>query len=115
MLRRIKRWASVILLIIVAGSLIGTRPAFADEESGGRKVKSKVAPIYPDLARRMNLSGTVKLEVVISANGTVKSTKIIGGHPVLVESAVDALKRWKYEPASGDTTTTVEFHFTNNQ
>jgi len=113
MLRKIRRWTTVILLVFLTGSVLGTKPAFADEENGGRKVKSKVSPQYPELARKLNLSGTVKVEVVISANGTVKSTKIIGGHPLLVESAVDAIKRWRYEPASADTTTVVEFHFTN--
>jgi TonB family protein len=101
------------LLAIVTGLSLGNCPAFADEDSG-RKVKSKVAPAYPELAKRMNVTGTVKVEVVIAANGIVKSTKVIGGHPLLVEPAVDAVRKWKYEPASSDTTTTVEFHFTNN-
>jgi TonB family protein len=63
----------------------------------------------------MNLSGTVKVEVVIGPNGVVKSTKVIGGHPVLVETVLDAVKKWRYEPAAEETTTTVEFHFNNNQ
>ncbi len=112
LLRTIKRWTTILLLVFATGSLIGTRSAFADDE-GSRKVKTKVSPQYPELARKMNLSGTVKVEVVVAANGTVKSTKVIGGHPLLVESAVDAVKRWRYEPASSDSTTTVEFHFSN--
>jgi TonB family protein len=51
------------------------------------------------------------VEVVIGTNGIVKSTKVIGGHPVLVESAIDAVRRWRYEPGAEETTTTVEFRF----
>jgi len=92
---------------------ISARPAFADDE-GGRKVKNKVQPVYPDLAKRMNVTGSVKVEVVISPNGTIKSTKVIGGHPLLIEPAVDAIKKWRFEPGSEETTTTVEFRFNNN-
>jgi TonB family protein len=111
---KVKRWLSVVMLVVVAGLSLGARAASA-EEDGGRKVKSKVSPSYPELARRMNLTGTVKVEVVIGSNGVVKSTKVIGGHPVLVEPALDAVRKWRYEPASEETTATVEFHFNNNQ
>jgi TonB family protein len=112
-LGRFRYWLYIGLLILVTGMAIGTRPAFAVEESS-RKVKSKVSPTYPDLAKRMNVTGTVKVQVVIAANGTVKSTKVIGGHPLLVESSLDAVKKWKYEPGTEDTTTTVEFVFNGN-
>ena len=111
---RIKQFFAMTLVAVVTGLSLGTSPAFADEDSG-RKVKSKVAPAYPELAKRMNVTGVVKVEVVIAANGIVKSTKVIGGHPLLIEPSVDAVKKWKYEPASSDTTTTVEFRFSNQQ
>jgi TonB family protein len=101
------------LFILITALSLSPRPAFGAEESG-RKVKSRVAPQYPDLAKRMKISGTVKVEVVISPTGIVKSTRVIGGHPLLVESSIDAVKRWKYEPASGETTETVEFKFNDN-
>lgn len=75
-------------------------------------MKTKVTPAYPQLAKRMNIRGTVKVEVVIAANGLVKTARVIGGHPLLVEPAVDAVRQWKYEPGPAETTTTVEFHFT---
>lgn len=110
---RAKYLICVVLLTFVTGLSISARPAFADDE-GGRKVKLRVQPVYPDLAKRMNVSGSVKVEVVVAPNGSIKSTKVIGGHPLLVESAVDALKKWKYEPGNSETTTTVEFKFNNN-
>lgn len=83
----------------------------AAQEEEGRHLKSKIIPVYPDLAKKMNVTGTVKVQVVIAPNGVVKSTKVIGGHPVLVDSCVDAVRKWRYEPAAEETTTTVEFHF----
>jgi len=82
----------------------------ADDEEL-RHPKSKVVPVYPDLAKKMNITGTVKLQLVIAPNGVVKTAKVIGGHPVLVDSCVDAVKKWRYEAASSETTTNVEFHF----
>ncbi len=96
-------------LIIALVLLFFSFAAFA--EDGGRKVRTKVNPTYPELARRMNVHGTVKLEVVVAANGNIKSTRVIGGHPILVGAAEDAIKRWKYEPASDETTAIIEFNF----
>ena len=71
--------------------------------------------MYPELARKMNVTGIVKVQVVIAANGVVKSTKLVGGHPLLVEPSLEAVKKWKYEPANEETTETVEFKFTGNE
>ena len=80
-----------------------------------RKIKTKVAPIYPELAKKMNVSGAVKIQIVVAPNGTVRSAKIVGGHPLLIDSAMDAVKRWKYEPAMTESTQLVEFRFTSGQ
>lgn len=88
-----------------------TQPAAPDKDEITRKVKSKVSPVYPDIARRMNISGTVKVLVVVSPSGVVKTTKVVGGHPLLVGAAMDALKKWKFEAASDESTGTVEFKF----
>ncbi|HTU43331.1 MAG TPA: energy transducer TonB [Candidatus Aquilonibacter sp.] len=76
-----------------------------------RRAKSKVEPVYPDLARKMNLSGVVKIAVVIAPNGTIKEAKILGGHPVLAGAALDAVKKWRYEPASVETSGVVDVKF----
>jgi TonB family protein len=76
-----------------------------------RRAKIKVQAVYPDLARKMNLSGTVKVAVVVAPNGTVKDAKVIGGHPVLAGAALDAVKKWKFEPASVETSGVVDFKF----
>ena len=76
-----------------------------------RKLKSKVAPEYPALARRMNITGVVKVEVTVAPNGMIRTTKVIGGHPILVNAALDAVKRWRYEPSNEETVGILEFRF----
>ena len=76
-----------------------------------RKAKRKVAAVYPDVARRMSITGTVRLAVVVAPDGTVKSSTAVGGHPVLVSAAMDAMKRWRFEPAPTESSGIVEFKF----
>ncbi len=77
----------------------------------GRKVLSNPVPAYPEVARRMRLTGVVKVQVVIGADGRIKEKNVIGGHPILVSAVEDTLKNWKYAPARGETTTQLEFNF----
>ena len=76
-----------------------------------RKIKTRVFPQYPEIARKMALTGTVRLEVIVAPNGNVKDTKVIGGHPILVTAAQDAVKKWKFDPSAAETTETVEIKF----
>ena len=76
-----------------------------------RKLLVNPAPVYPEMARQLNLAGTVKIEVVIGPNGEIKETKVIGGHPILIESALKALQGWKYEKAPTETRLQLEFKF----
>ena len=102
------------LLAVAATALFAVSLAFAQQttvEEGKRKVKTKVTPQIPDLARRMNITGKVKIEVVIASDGRVKSSRAVGGHPVLVQSCLDAVKEWKFEPAPEETTQMIEFDF----
>lgn len=77
----------------------------------GRKVIANPVPIYPETARRFRLTGVVKVQVVIGADGKIKETKVIGGHPLLVDAVQETLKNWKYAPANGETTAQLEFNF----
>ena len=79
-----------------------------------RRVRSKVAPQYPDLAQRLKVSGSVKLDVTIDADGTVKLVKPVGGHPLLIEAASRAMKGWKFEPGT-ESTEVIEFKFNATQ
>ena len=112
--RQNSNWANsarlVLMGAVTALALIHPLQGLGQEQLT-RKVKSRVAPVYPDLARRMSITGTVRVIVVVSTNGTVKSTKLVGGHPILVSAAMDALKKWKFEPASDESTGLIEFKF----
>jgi len=76
-----------------------------------RKITERVAPVYPELAKRMHIRGVVKIETVVRPNGTVKSTRVLGGSPVLVEAASDAVKKWKFEPAPTETVEILQLAF----
>ena len=96
-----------IALALLATVLFQAAAGWGAEE---RKVKSKVEPVYPEIARRMHVSGTVRLEFVIAADGQVKKIHALGGHPVLIRAATNALKAWRYERGP-ETTAIVVFHF----
>ena len=107
------RWIWKIAVGMALSSILGTH-AFAQSsgtEESKRKVKSKVAPAYPELAKRMNVVGKVKIEVIITPDGRVKSTRALGGHPLLVQSCIDAVKEWKFVAAPEESTQVVEFEF----
>jgi TonB family protein len=113
-----QRVTSMVLatcLTPVGVALAPSSQAQAQEQAKGeevpRKAKLKVEPVYPDVARRMNIAGTVRLAVVVAPNGTVKSSKPIGGHPLLVNAATDAVRRWRFEPGPGESNGIVEFKF----
>lgn len=76
-----------------------------------RKVASKVAPIYPELAKKMHIHGIVRVEAMVRPNGAVKTTRVLGGNPVLVDAALDAVGKWKFEPAQAETTEVVQVTF----
>ena len=87
----------------------------ASTDEGKRKVKTKVAPVYPDLAKRMNVTGKVKIEVTIAPDGRVKSVRAVGGHPLLVQACQDAVKEWKFVPAPEESTQVMECNFTGGE
>ena len=102
----------LILLAVVAG--VQPKTSFAQDQQAAntRKLVSKVTPAYPPLARSMNLSGAVKLEVLVQTNGDVKTIQVKGGNPLLAQSAQVAIRGWKWEKADRETTELVEFRFT---
>lgn len=76
-----------------------------------RKITYRDEPDYPELARKMNLHGTVRLKIWISPDGTVRRLEYVGGHPVLAESALKAVKSWHYEAATKESNTIVGLKF----
>lgn len=62
------------------------------------KLVNRVQPLYPPLARQTRISGTVKLHAIIGKSGAVEQLQVVSGHPLLVQSALDAVKQWRYQP-----------------
>lgn len=76
-----------------------------------RRARSKVQPVYPELAKKMNIVGTVKVEVVVSPNGSVKDARVVGGHPVLAGAALEAARKWRFEPSPAESSGVIDFKF----
>jgi TonB family protein len=98
-----------LLLIVVCTAT--TIPLAWGQQELNRKTKTTVVPRYPELAQHMRITGVVKVQVTVAPNGTIKDTKLMGGHPVLASAALDALKQWRFEPGPEESTGTVEFRF----
>ncbi|HXW99836.1 MAG TPA: energy transducer TonB [Candidatus Acidoferrales bacterium] len=103
----------VVFLALALLSLAGVLAAQNSSAPArpGRKVMLRTAPTYPELAKRMHVQGAVKIEATVRPNGTVKSTRVIGGSPVLVGAAVDAVSRWKFEAAQTESLEIVQVNF----
>ena len=102
-----------LVLLLVTSFLLGfpIESGLAQQMAAPRKITNKVVPMYPLVARNLNLSGTVKLEAVVLANGELKSVQVKGGNPLLVQSAQNAVHEWKWEKIDHESVETVEFHF----
>jgi TonB family protein len=114
MVKRAKGILALCLLAVVAAASLGTvslRAQDAEIAGSKRRVKSLGKPQYPDLARKLNLAGVVKVEVTIGTDGKVKRTHIVGGHPVLAPEAERAAMQSEFEPGPKETTEVIEFKF----
>jgi protein TonB len=92
--------------------------------SGGvqaSKLISQPKPIYPPIAKQARVQGTVVLAATISKNGTIEGLKVVSGHPMLTQAALDAVRNWRYqptylngEPVEVETTINVNFSLTGS-
>jgi TonB family protein len=109
-----QRTATALLIVLTLGVTAGPIRLVSQQVQGDdlvRRAKNKVQPVYPELARKMNIAGTVKIEVVVLPNGTVKDARVVGGHPVLASAALDAAKKWRFEPSPGESSGVIDFKF----
>ncbi|HEY6904612.1 MAG TPA: energy transducer TonB [Candidatus Acidoferrales bacterium] len=100
---------SLLWLILLTGTA-GVPCVFSQVEANRKAIKT-VKPEYPALADKMHITGAVKVAVIISPDGKVKGTRVVGGHPLLIPAATDAAKRWQFEPDSKETSQVIEFKF----
>jgi TonB family protein len=109
-----RRATRLLIFVFVLLLAAGSGAAFAQRSNPsehGRKITRRVNPAYPQLARTLRLAGTVRLVAVVAPNGSVKLTQPVGGNPVLLQSAAEAVMQWKYEAAPAETKETVEIQF----
>jgi TonB family protein len=109
-MRRRAAAAFVVLLWAVA---LASSSSFAqqDNSEGARQVVNRVVPKYPEMARTMNLKGSVRIDAQVAPDGTVKSVEVRGGHPVLAQAAEHAIRKWRWRPAAHETRELIEIKF----
>jgi len=73
-------------------------PVLVSQGVSGGQLIHRVAPVYPAQARRSHVEGTVVLAAVIMEDGSVRSVKVVEGPATLAQSAVEAVKLWRYQP-----------------
>ena len=76
-----------------------------------RAVKTRVAPVYPEIAKRMRISGEVRLEVNVDSEGKVTDVKKVSGNNMLSAAAEDAVRKWKFAPGADIATVEVTLNF----
>jgi TonB family protein len=103
----------LILFVLFSYCIAPAEMAQSQQSSieAGRKLVRRVDPRYPEMAKRMNLTGTVKVFAVVAPDGGVKSVEPVGGSPLLVQAAEEAIKQWKFAQASAESKELVELHF----
>ena len=104
---------NVLALFLLFSSGFGPAASAQNQQTpteNGRKVVRKLAPEYPELARKMNLGGTVRVVAVVAADGDVKAVEPKGGSPILLKAAEDAVAKWKFA-SGGESRETIEVHF----
>jgi protein TonB len=111
----------------VLGSIVNAAPTAVPKAATPQRVKvsagvtsglliRKITPNYPPLAKQARIQGSVVLQAVIGKDGTIQNLRAVSGHPMLIQSAIDAVRQWKYKPyflngeaVEVDTQVTVNF------
>ena len=111
LMKTLMRQGTLAGLLLAAVFALSLSTSGQESSEGPRKILVQTPAVYPTLARSMNIRGTVKLQVQVVPNGTVKKIDILGGHPLLTQSAVTAVGHWKFEPGPHDTKEAIEIKF----
>ena len=111
---RLLKPAVLVLIATLLWNTLATSPASSQTsqaQTNTRKLKYSVPPEYPELARKTNIQGVARVLLTVAADGRVVAVKELGGNPVLVAALVQAVRKWKYEPADHDSEIEVKFEF----
>lgn len=102
------RRVAAAMLQLVALALAFTLPMHAADD---RPIKQRFSPTYPELAKRMRVSGVVRVSATVAPDGSVSATKTVSGNHMLSGAAEEAVHRWKFVPASAESTVEVDVNF----
>lgn len=80
-------------------------------QDNGRKVLKKTPVAYPSILRSKGIGGVVKLKVFVKPDGTVRDIEILGGNPILAESAQKSVMLWKFSPANSESALEISVSF----
>jgi TonB family protein len=105
----------LLCAVILSGLVLLAVPLQAQQGEASRKLLRRVEPRYPDDLKRHDIGGVVRLSIEITPQGAVHKISPIGGNPILVESAMTAVKQWKYAPADSTQTLEVKIDFIPRQ
>ncbi len=103
----------VLMLLLLVAPCFGPSASAQTQQApteSTRRIIRRTIPVYPDVAKRINLAGTVRLVAVVAADGDVKSVESKGGSPILLKAAEDAVSQWKFA-AGSESRETIEVHF----
>ena len=100
-----------VLLMALLLSVMPLASQTHDHSAAERKVITRVEPDYPETLKRLYVGGVVRVEVVVTPNGAVESAKLLGGNPILGQSAMKAVKQWRYAPAGAKEILAVKLEF----
>jgi len=103
--------AGLMQLAILATGMTIALPLHAADDHAERAIKQRVAPIYPELAKRMRVSGVVRIAATVAPDGTVSSTKTVSGNHMLSGAAEDAVHKWKFVAEPNESTVEVDVSF----
>ncbi|HEV2348763.1 MAG TPA: energy transducer TonB [Terriglobia bacterium] len=99
---------SLVLVALVAGIFLQVATMKGAE---ARRPKKVVQPKYPELALKMHVEGTVKVEAVVDSTGKVNNVIVVSGNPLLKSTVVDCVKQWQYEPAKDTSLVPIDINF----
>lgn len=105
----------VVAVLCGTMALPGLTLQTSQSQANTRKLKLSVPPEYPELARKMNIQGVARVLLSVTTDGRVVGVKELGGNPVLVAALVQAVRKWKYEPADRESEIEVRFEFTQGR
>jgi TonB family protein len=108
-LLRISARAFLIISFAVAAAILA--PRVRAEDPAPRKLITRVSPKYPEYLKTHEIGGVVRLTIVVTPAGNVKTVTPVGGNPILVDAATDAVKQWKYAPSENTDTFEVKLDF----